>query len=59
MGKMMTKIGLFTLLSKYSFDIADKQLLYNEVEFKKNQFTLGPKGGLYLQATQRSNNVYH
>lgn len=59
MGKMMTKIGLFTLISKYSFDVADKKLLHKEVEFKKNQFTIAPEDPLYLQATIRSNVVFH
>ncbi|KAL7027387.1 hypothetical protein ACKWTF_005423 [Chironomus riparius] len=57
MGKMMTKIGLFTLLSKYSFDVVDKKLLYTEIEFKINQFSVGPKDALNLRATKRFNIV--
>lgn len=53
MGKMMTKIGLFTLLSKYSFNVVDEKLLHREIEYKINQFSIAPKDALYLRATIR------
>jgi hypothetical protein len=59
MGKMMTKIGLFTLLSKYSFDVVDKNLLDNEIEYKINQFSIAPKDALNLRATIRLNKEYY
>ncbi|KAJ6636470.1 putative cytochrome P450 6a14 [Pseudolycoriella hygida] len=53
MGKLQTKIGLVSLLTKFKYEIVDKTLLHNEIEFDSTQFILTPKAPVMLKASAR------
>jgi len=41
------------ILSKYSFELTDKSLMDNEIEFEKRQFLLVPKDNIMLKVRAR------
>jgi hypothetical protein len=53
MGKLQTKLGLAMILSKYSFELADKSLMNNEIVFEERQFILSPKENIMLKVRPR------
>ncbi|KAL7027300.1 hypothetical protein ACKWTF_005399 [Chironomus riparius] len=53
MGKLQTKLGLAMILSKFSFELADKSLMDNEIKFEKRQFVLGPEENIMLKVRAR------
>jgi hypothetical protein len=53
MGKIMTKIALFYLLSKFNFEVADKKLLTEEIKFKPKQFVIMPAEPVRLRISLR------
>lgn len=52
-GKLTTKLGLFTVLSKFSIDFDDKSMADKELEFNPKQFVLTPSKDFNLKLTQR------
>ena len=46
-GKMQVKIGLISLLRKYSFSVCDKTAIPLEIDMQ--QFLMSAKGGIYLK----------
>ena len=56
MGKLQTKLGLAMILSKYSFELADKRLMDHEIEFEKRQLILGPEENIMLKVRARDLN---
>ena len=53
MGKLTTKIGLVTILSKFNLELNDKEMIEGELEFHPNQFVLTPKKLFNIKATPR------
>jgi len=53
MGKILTKLGLAMILSKFSFELVDEILKYRELEFNPTQFILTPKETVLLKVTKR------
>jgi hypothetical protein len=53
MGKLQTKLGIASLLSKFSFEFVDKNLMHNEIEFDPKLVTLTPKKGIMTRAVSR------
>lgn len=54
MGKLQVKIGLFSVLSKFSIELVDKSLITKEVEFDVTQFLLVPKNSIMMKVTPRN-----
>lgn len=48
------KLGLVSLLSKFSFELVDKKLMVEEIEFSKKHFSPVPKHKLLLRAVPRN-----
>lgn len=55
MGKLQVKIGLATILSKFSFELVDKKLIENEIEFDPKQFILTSKSPALIKVSKRTN----
>lgn len=53
MGKVQTKLGLATVLRKFSFEFADKSYMNEEIKFDPTQFLLAPKDGILFKITER------
>ncbi|KAG5684478.1 hypothetical protein PVAND_013710 [Polypedilum vanderplanki] len=53
MGKLQTKVGLATVLSKFRFEFVDKSYMYKDIEFDTRQFILTPKESIQLKAIPR------
>ena len=53
MGKLTTKVGLATILSKYNLEHTDKEMITKELEFHSSQFVLTPKKLFNIKATPR------
>jgi len=53
MGKLQTKIGLVSLLTKFKFEFVDKSLMRKELEYDATQFILTPKMPVMLKASAR------
>lgn len=54
MGKLQTKLGLATILAKFSFELVDKSLMTKEVEFDVGQFILTPKNAVMIKVIPRT-----
>ena len=54
MGKLQTKLGLATILSKFSFELVDKSLMHKEIEVDPQQFSIVPKDTIKLKARARN-----
>lgn len=50
MGKLQTKIGLAVLLSKFRFELVDRNEMHKELEFIPTLFLLAPKTETMLRA---------
>ena len=53
MGKLQTKLGLAMILSKFSFELADKSMMYGELEYDTTNTILAPKNSIMLKAILR------
>lgn len=53
MGKLQSKFGLVSVLSKFTFELADKSLMHKELEFDQRQFILTPKTEIQYKITPR------
>ncbi|KAL7027301.1 hypothetical protein ACKWTF_005400 [Chironomus riparius] len=53
MGKLQTKLGLAMILSKFSFELADKSLMHGELEYDTKNTILAPKDSIMLKAVPR------
>ncbi|KAG5684481.1 hypothetical protein PVAND_013713 [Polypedilum vanderplanki] len=53
MGKLQTKIGLATVLSKFKFEFVDKSYMSKEIDFDPKQFVLTPKQKIEYRALIR------
>lgn len=54
MGKVETKLGLAAVLSKFTFELVDKNLMDKELEFDSKQFILIPKKEIMYKLTPRT-----
>lgn len=53
MGKLQAKVGLVAVLSKFSFELVDKNLMKKEIEFEVPQFVLTPNERILMKITPR------
>lgn len=53
MGKLQTKLGIALILSKFSFELAEKSLEKNELDYDSKTFILCPKYNIMLRAKVR------
>lgn len=53
LGKLTAKLGLVTVLSKYSVDFADKTMADKELDFDPRQFVLMPTQKFNFKVTER------
>lgn len=58
LGKLTAKLGLATVLSKYSVEFVDEKMLESELEFDPRQFILAPVKGFNLRAVPRSSGQF-
>ena len=54
LGKITTKFGLATVLSKYSIEFCDKSMMESELKFDTMQFILTPTKTFNLKVTPRN-----
>lgn len=52
MGKVMSKLGLVSILSKFNIELADDTP--RDMKFDKHAFVLAPEKLIYLKLTKRS-----
>jgi hypothetical protein len=53
MGKLQTKLGLAMILSKFSFELVNKNLNNNEFEVDPKMFVMTPKEKILMKARIR------
>jgi len=53
MGKLTTKIGLASILSKFNLELNEKDMIGKELEFHPNQFILTPKNLFNIKISSR------
>ncbi|KAG5684482.1 hypothetical protein PVAND_013714 [Polypedilum vanderplanki] len=53
MGKLQSKLGLATMLTKFRYELIDKSMLHKEIEFDPKQFIITPKTKIVLKAIRR------
>ncbi|XP_058830801.1 probable cytochrome P450 6d4 [Topomyia yanbarensis] len=53
MGKIQTKVGLVSLLSKFNFDLADEGQMNKELKLDPRSLILMPVGGINLTITKK------
>lgn len=53
MAKLTTKMGLAVILSKFKFELCDKEMLVKELEFHPNMFILTPNKEHRFKVTTR------
>lgn len=53
MGKLQAKLGLAMMLSKFTFELVDKNLIHNEFEVDPKMFVMTPKESIIMKARAR------
>lgn len=53
LAKLTTKMGLAVILSKFKFELVDKEMLDREIEFHPNQLILTPLKDHFFRVTAR------
>lgn len=53
LGKLQAKLGLITAIKNYKFELADKKLLTNDLEFDATKLVLTPKKEIMYVAVSR------
>lgn len=53
LAKMITKVGLAGIITKYVLELSDKEMLNEEVKFHPNQLVLRPQKLFNIKLTQR------
>ncbi|KAL7027306.1 hypothetical protein ACKWTF_005405 [Chironomus riparius] len=53
MGKLQTKLGLAMILSKFTFELVDQNLIHNEFEVDPKMFVMKPRESIKMKAIPR------
>jgi cytochrome P450 len=53
MAKLNLKTGISLMLSKFTFELVDKKLYNEEIQFNKKQFPLMPADDILMKAVLR------